>query len=179
MSRSSCCSVGYASRLYATGKVAYRATGPRSLLAFASGWTVPGSVTRAWLSTGWVRRAPSCALVELCTGSARGVLLTSAEGKAHGGTQRILIARWSQKSRSRVARKDDDIRGVLISHQQPLIAGIEGEMARGLAATVHMLNRFERSLAIVDGENRDVISAAVRGIDEPALGIDRDGGRGI
>ena len=63
--------------------------------------------------------------------------------------------------------------------QSGLIAGVECEMAWGLASTVHMLNRFERSLAVIDRENRDAVSAAVRGIHEPAGGIDRDGGRGI
>ena len=117
--------------------------------------------------------------IPTCVPEVLGAFFSSAEDKAHGGAQRVLIAAWSQKARSSVACKDDDIRGVLVGHQQPLIAGIEGEMAGSLASTVHMLNRFERPLAIVDRENSDAVSAAVRGIHEPAGGIDRDGGRGI
>ncbi len=102
-----------------------------------------------------------------------------AEDKANGKAQRVLIAAWRQKPGSWVAGKDDDIGGVLVGHQQPLIAGIEGEMARALASTVHMLDRFECSLAIVDGEDRHAVIPAVGGIDKPALGIDRDRSRGV
>ena len=99
---------------------------------------------------------------------------SSAEGKAHGGAQRILIAGWSQKSRSRVARKDDDVRrAALLATSSNSIAWIQGEVAGGLASTVHVLNRFECSLAIVDSENRHAVIPAVGGIDKPTLGIDR------
>ena len=74
----------------------------------------------------------------------------------------------------RVAGEDHDIGRVLVGNQQPLIAGIEGEMARSLTSTVHLLHRFQRSVAIVDGENRDAVIATIGGIQEAARRIDRD-----
>jgi hypothetical protein len=89
------------------------------------------------------------------------ILLLSAKNRANGGAQRIMTAGWVQDSSARVLSEDDDIRGVLIGHQQPLIARVEGKMARGLASTVNMLSRFERSIVIVDGENRHAVVPAV------------------
>ena len=102
-----------------------------------------------------------------------------AEDKADGGAQRVLLSGWGQKSRPRVAGKDDDIGGVLVGNQQPLITGIEGEMARASCLRSPHAARFERSLTIVDGENRHAVIPAVGGIEEPAGGIDRHRGRGI
>jgi hypothetical protein len=70
------------------------------------------------------------------------ILLPSTENKANGVAQGIMTAGWGQDASVQVASEDDDIRGVLVSHQQPLIARVEGKMAGGLAATVYMLNRF-------------------------------------
>src|ERR1700678_2616304 len=49
----------------------------------------------------------------------------SAEDKADRGAQRVLIAGGGQQPRAGIAGKNDDIGGVLVGHQQPLIAGIK------------------------------------------------------
>ncbi len=103
----------------------------------------------------------------------------SAEDKADGESYRVLPSGGGQQAGPRVAGEDNDIRRVLVGNQQPLIAGIKGEMAGSLASTVHMLHRFESSIAIADGENRHTVIAPVGGIQEPAGGINRNRGRRI
>jgi hypothetical protein len=82
-------------------------------------------------------------------------------------------------ARSCIAGEDDDVRRVLVGHQQPLIAWVKSEVARSFAAAGHMLHEFESSVMIADGEYRDAVIPAVGGIEKPASGIDRDRGRRI
>jgi hypothetical protein len=88
-------------------------------------------------------------------------LKTSTKDKTDGVTQRVLLSAGIQQSGPRVARKDDDIGRILVGNEQPLVTGIEGEMARRFSSTVHVLHCFEGSVTIADGVNRHAVITAV------------------
>src|ERR1700744_4425875 len=94
-------------------------------------------------------------------------------------TERVLFSAGVQQPGPRVARKDDDIGRVLVGNEQPLVTGIESEMARRFASAILVLYYFEGSITIADGINRHAVITAIGSVEKTAGRVDRHLGGGV
>jgi hypothetical protein len=86
------------------------------------------------------------------------------EDQKHGKVYLVLAAGRRKEACSGVARKDNNIGGILISYQQPSIARINREITGGFASTRNLLDLLQSAVYRVDQEHCNRICATIRNV---------------
>ena len=100
------------------------------------------------------------------------------EGEHHG-VEGDGLGGATDAAGGRVAAEDGDGGGVLVAAEEPAFGGVEGEVARGLAAAGDALDEGERAVGGSDAEDDQRVLASVAGVEEVAVERDGDLGGGV
>ena len=77
-------------------------------------------------------------------------------------------------SRSRIDAEDDDAVGVLVRGEKERPGRVDAEPARCPSPRRDVLDESKGALGLVDGEHRDGVVSAVRGVEEPTARMRQD-----